>query len=66
MYFPELDPAGGELRALEAVPMRIRRFRLERAAADDVSWLRSTLEKEGRALGTHVALSEQGTLTLQW
>ena len=66
MYFPELDPASGDLRALEAVPMRIRRFRLERAAHDDVSWLRGTLEREGRALGTHVAVSEQGTLALQW
>jgi poly-gamma-glutamate capsule biosynthesis protein CapA/YwtB (metallophosphatase superfamily) len=66
MYFPVLDSAAGELIGLDAVPMRIRRFRLERAAADDVSWLRGTLEREGRALGTHVTADAQGTLSLLW
>jgi poly-gamma-glutamate capsule biosynthesis protein CapA/YwtB (metallophosphatase superfamily) len=66
MYFPLLDSATGELLGLDAVPMRIRRFRLERAAADDVSWLRGTLEREGRALGTYVIADAQGTLSLLW
>ena len=66
MYFPELDPATGGLRSLEAVPMRIRRFRLECAPAESVSWLCRTLDREGRTLGTHVAVSEQGTLSLDW
>jgi len=66
MYFPALDPATGELRGLDAVPMRIRRFRLERAAAGDVSWLRGTLQRGGLALGTHVTGTAQGTLSLAW
>jgi poly-gamma-glutamate capsule biosynthesis protein CapA/YwtB (metallophosphatase superfamily) len=66
MYFPSLDPASGGLRGLDMVPMRLRRFRLERACSEDVSWLRGTLEREGRALGTHVVADEQGTLSLRW
>jgi poly-gamma-glutamate capsule biosynthesis protein CapA/YwtB (metallophosphatase superfamily) len=66
MYFPVLDSATGELLSLDGVPMRTRRFRLERTAADDVSWLRGTLEREGRALGTHATADAQGTLSLGW
>ena len=33
MYFPEIERATGRLRRLSMVPMRIRRFRLERACA---------------------------------
>ena len=66
MYFPDIDPASGGLRALHAVPMRIRRFRLERAPAEGVAWLRDTLEREGRALGTHVRADGQGMLSLGW
>jgi poly-gamma-glutamate capsule biosynthesis protein CapA/YwtB (metallophosphatase superfamily) len=65
MYFPSLDPSTGGLLGLDMVPMRVRRFRLERACAQDVGWLRGTLDKESRALGTHVA-DEQGTLSLRW
>jgi poly-gamma-glutamate capsule biosynthesis protein CapA/YwtB (metallophosphatase superfamily) len=66
MYFPEVDPATGSLRRLQMVPMRIRRLRLERAPSEGVTWLRDTLEREGRALGTHVTADEQGTLTANW
>jgi poly-gamma-glutamate capsule biosynthesis protein CapA/YwtB (metallophosphatase superfamily) len=66
MYLPEVDPATGSLRSLRAVPMRTRRFRLERAPADGVEWLRETLNREGRALGTHVTADGDGTLSLHW
>jgi poly-gamma-glutamate capsule biosynthesis protein CapA/YwtB (metallophosphatase superfamily) len=66
MYFPEIDPAGGSLRSLKAMPMRIRRFRLERAPAADVQWLRETLDREGRALGSRVTADNDGTLSLHW
>jgi poly-gamma-glutamate synthesis protein (capsule biosynthesis protein) len=66
MYFPEVDPATGNLCALQAVPMRIRRFRLERARGEDASWLCRTLDREGRALGTHVTADDDGTLALHW
>ena len=39
MYFPALDPRSGDLRELRLVPMRIHRFRLERAASQDAAWL---------------------------
>ena len=66
MYFPELDPANGSLRRMHAVPMRMRRFRLERAPADGVAWLRETLDREGRTLGTRVTSAGDGTLELHW
>lgn len=66
MYFPVLDPASGDLRELRAVPMRIHRFRLERADAQGTSWLRDTLEREGAAFGTRVAADEHGMLSLCW
>ncbi|HXD42918.1 MAG TPA: CapA family protein [Ramlibacter sp.] len=66
MYFPDIDTATGGLRRLYAVPMRIRRFRLERAPREGAAWLRETLDREGRALGTHVTADDQGTLSLHW
>ena len=48
------------------VPMRMRRLRLERANAQDAAWLRDTLRREGRALGTTVTQDEQGALALAW
>lgn len=52
MYFPTLDDETGALAALRVVPMRIRRFRLERASVDDARWLADELTREGRELGT--------------
>jgi poly-gamma-glutamate synthesis protein (capsule biosynthesis protein) len=66
MYFPEIDPHTGTLRALRMAPMRKRRFRLERAPAEGVEWLRDVLNREGRALRTSVTLDEQGLLALAW
>jgi poly-gamma-glutamate synthesis protein (capsule biosynthesis protein) len=64
MYFPELDMESGSLRALRMAPMRMRRFRLERAPAEGVDWLRVVLNREGRSLHTSVTLDEQGLLAL--
>ena len=66
MYFPEIDTATGALRALRMAPMRMRRFRLERAPVEGVEWLRGVLNREGRGLHTSVALDEQGLLALAW
>jgi len=63
-YFVTLDSASGELVGLEMVPYRIRRFRLERAERGDAEWLRRTLDREGRALGTKVELAASGALAL--
>jgi poly-gamma-glutamate synthesis protein (capsule biosynthesis protein) len=64
MYFPEIDAATGSLRGLRMAPMRMYRFRLERAPAEGVDWLRVTLNREGQALHTSVTLDEQGLLAL--
>jgi len=47
-------------------PLRIRRFRLNRASRDDAAWLRNTLARESAAFGTRVELAEADRLTLAW
>jgi poly-gamma-glutamate synthesis protein (capsule biosynthesis protein) len=64
MYLLEVDPATGCLLQLRMEPMRVRRFRLERAHAEGIEWLRETLNREGRALGTSVTADDHGTLFL--
>lgn len=63
MYFPTLDAGTGRLLRLEMAPLRMRRFRLEHAAAPEREWLRATLDRECRRFGTRVAL-RGGTLVL--
>ncbi len=48
----------GWLLDLILVPFRVRRFRLERAGADDAGWLREVLVDEGRTLGTRLELQD--------
>ncbi len=55
MYFLTLDGSGGGLVDFTMVPLRLRRFRLERAPEVDVEWLRGILDREGERLGTRVA-----------
>jgi poly-gamma-glutamate capsule biosynthesis protein CapA/YwtB (metallophosphatase superfamily) len=66
MYFPELDRASGELRRLLLVPLRLRGLRLERADPAGAEWLLQTLRREGRQLGTSVAMDGSGTFSLAW
>jgi poly-gamma-glutamate synthesis protein (capsule biosynthesis protein) len=65
-YFLTLDLRSGALLALEMVPFRTRRFRLERAAPPDTKWLRDVLDREGKRLGTRVDLESSGSLALRW
>jgi poly-gamma-glutamate capsule biosynthesis protein CapA/YwtB (metallophosphatase superfamily) len=37
--------------------MRMRRFRLQRATAEEADWLARTLDRESRKLGTRVGLA---------
>ena len=64
MYFPTLDRCTGRLLALKLAALRMRRFRLESASADDVHWLLAMLNREGRKLGTAIALDRDGNLSL--
>jgi poly-gamma-glutamate synthesis protein (capsule biosynthesis protein) len=54
---PAAPRAGGPPH-LEAVPFRIRRLRLERAAAKDARWLAETLDRESADLGARVELAD--------
>ena len=54
MYFPKLDAASGDLQALEMVPLKLRRLRLETAAEPDVVTLRRLLNETGEDFGTRV------------
>jgi poly-gamma-glutamate synthesis protein (capsule biosynthesis protein) len=65
MYFPKIDPSTGKLLDLQMSPLRIRRFRLERAPFEDVEWLRETLDRECRRFGNRVSRTDEGRLALR-
>jgi poly-gamma-glutamate capsule biosynthesis protein CapA/YwtB (metallophosphatase superfamily) len=64
MYFADVDAATGTLRALDMVPLQIRRFRLKRASNADTQWLQATLDRESAPFGTRVVMTADGHLTL--
>jgi len=68
LYFVTMqaDSRGAALSRLELVPMRIRRFRLETAAATDAEWLRSTLDANCRPFGTAIRVHASGSTELDW
>lgn len=66
LYFPTIDPRSGRLLRFDIRATRIRRFRLERASADETRRLADILTREGAGLGTRVNLGEDGALTLEW
>jgi len=57
IYLLSLDP-GGACRDLEMFPYRIARFRLNRAASEEVRWLADRLDQECSRLGGRVTLEE--------
>ena len=65
MYLPSLRD-DGSLASLAMVPLRIDRFRLHHADADDARWLAGTLDRECARYGGSVALQDDGTLSLRW
>lgn len=64
MYFPTLDTASGELVRLEMVPLRIRRFRLQHATAEEAAWLAAMLDREGRPRGVRAELGRDRRIFL--
>lgn len=66
MYFPTFDASDGRLLRLRLVPMRMRRFRLERAGDDDARWLAATLTREGGEFGTRVQRDTDGEWSVAW
>lgn len=64
MYFAALEPASGDLIALDMVPMRLRRLSLERASHEDAAWLGRRLNRECERFGTGVRLGAGDVLEL--
>jgi poly-gamma-glutamate synthesis protein (capsule biosynthesis protein) len=65
LYLMAMDSDEGVLTNLELVPMRMHRFRLERAGADDREWLRTVISREGERFGSSVE-SSGDNLVLRW
>ena len=66
MYLIELDSGSGELIAARLVPMRMRRFRLERASAADAKWLCNLQNHLGKQFSTGATLEKDNSLILEW
>lgn len=49
LYLPRVD-ASGRLQSMLLVPLRMERFRLNRATPEEVAWLRDRLSREGRGV----------------
>lgn len=64
MFFADIEPATGNLAALEIIPLQIRNFRLNRPSRQDIEWMQQTLERESRRLGTGLVLDPGGRLVL--
>ncbi len=56
MYLPTLKH--GRLISLNLVPMKISRFRLNRASLHEATWLLEVLNREGRNLGSQFQLTK--------
>jgi poly-gamma-glutamate capsule biosynthesis protein CapA/YwtB (metallophosphatase superfamily) len=55
LYLPKLS-ASGRLQSMLLVPLRMERFRLNRAAAEEAAWLRDRMARESR--GVQLELTE--------
>jgi poly-gamma-glutamate capsule biosynthesis protein CapA/YwtB (metallophosphatase superfamily) len=66
MYLIEIDSRCGELITAPLVPMRMRRFSLERASVADTDWLCDRLNQLGKPFATQTRLGNDNSLTLDW
>lgn len=64
MYLIAIDPRRGQLVEARLVPMRVARFRLNRAAEADAKWLCDLLNQLGARLETRAELAPDHSLTL--
>jgi poly-gamma-glutamate capsule biosynthesis protein CapA/YwtB (metallophosphatase superfamily) len=65
LYLASLEADGGALEELRVVPMQARRMRLVRASREDTRWLRATLDRVSRPLGTRVGPGPDDDLTVR-
>lgn len=66
MYFVTLDAADGRLLALDLVPTRLRRFRVELARRGDRRWLLETLRRECARWGCGVVDAGAAGFAVTW
>jgi poly-gamma-glutamate synthesis protein (capsule biosynthesis protein) len=64
LYVATVAPDSGELVAVDMVPVRIRRMRLEHASAVDARWLREVLSSISRPFASNIELHDDATLLL--
>jgi poly-gamma-glutamate capsule biosynthesis protein CapA/YwtB (metallophosphatase superfamily) len=65
-YLARCSPSSGALLELTLLPFQIRKFRLNRASTQDVTWLQRTLDRESAKLGTRIARADGNTLIAEW
>lgn len=66
MYFLAVEPASGALVGLTMVPMRLRRFRLNRVSGDELDWICGMMNRQAGRFGARVELEVDGALGLRW
>lgn len=62
MYLVKVAPESGHMVKLEMVPFQIKRFRLNRASAEDAIWLQHTLDEQCRKFKCRIELTPDLTL----
>lgn len=66
LYLATFAQATGRLAALEILPFRIRRFRLNHASDADTQWFAKRLDRECRRLGAGIVPGSDRRLSLAW
>jgi poly-gamma-glutamate capsule biosynthesis protein CapA/YwtB (metallophosphatase superfamily) len=66
MCLVDVDPRQGRLLKARLVPMQVRRFRLNRASAEDSQYLCDLLNRLGAPFDTRAQLERDHSLTLRW
>ena len=66
IYLVTLDPQEGRLLKVQLVPLQIRRFRLNRASAQDATGLCHLLNRLGTSPASRVQMEDDGRMGLVW
>jgi len=64
MYFADLEPTDGSLRALSLVPLQIKNFRLSYPSRQDMEWVQQTLDRQCQRFKTRVMLDSDRQLVV--
>lgn len=65
-YLARCSASSGNLLGLTMVPFQIKKFRLTRGSPQDVTWLRTTLDRESARLGTRIDAAAGNALRARW